>query len=247
MKKRKQDIRVFSFEYRPSIFDKRRLTAVVINGEAWFTATSVFKLLNIKDKIKAFLKLDEGQKDGSFVKGNTLISECGLFLLLFQNKTPEFQRIKKWVTKVVLPGINSDFRKRKRWFSMLKDYFYGLFGRLFIISVFIFMIIGIDRELFANNRKPLIRSQIDKIEAIVICRNVYREFAKYDAKVGFRDPYKVFKTKNSWVIKLEGRLQNVFGAWHKICAHCEIPFERTFKEYPYDSRNREVFEYQYCK
>ncbi len=79
-------------------------------------------------------------------------------------------------------------------------------------------------------------------DALVLCRSFYRENARYGAKIGFFSSYKLFKTKDSWVFKLDGKLQNMFGAWQKVIGHCEVPFELKFKD-PFDSRNIETFEY----
>lgn len=86
-----------------------------------------------------------------------------------------------------------------------------------------------------------IADPVTESEALITCQTLYEQSARYDSKIGIFSPYKRFKTSTSWVLKIEGKLQNGFGAWQKMTAHCEVPFERLYPVY--DTRNIKVFEF----
>lgn len=78
-------------------------------------------------------------------------------------------------------------------------------------------------------------------EALFLCQETFKALAKYDAKIGMLDPYTVFKTEDGWILKIEGKMQNGFGAWLKVVAHCEVPFETEYGVF--DMRSVSKFEY----
>lgn len=83
--------------------------------------------------------------------------------------------------------------------------------------------------------------EIMRPEALFVCQATYDAMAKYDAKIGILSPYTVFETNDGWVFKIEGKLQNGFGAWLKVLAHCEVPYKTDY-EYG-DLRNVAKFEF----
>jgi hypothetical protein len=87
-----------------------------------------------------------------------------------------------------------------------------------------------------------VKNQMDISEAKVICLNRYRDGTKHEAKIDIFSFYKEFKTKDSWIFKMNGKIKNIYGAWQKVIGHCEVPFEGKF-EGPYNQQNIRYFEY----
>ena len=83
------------------------------DGEAWFVANDVCKILGYSNPRKAIADhVDEDDKntvtirDGN--KGNpnqVVINESGLYALILRSNKPEAKKFKKWVTSEVLPSI----------------------------------------------------------------------------------------------------------------------------------------------
>lgn len=87
------------------------LTTVEIDGEIWFIGTQVCKLLDIKNSSDAIGRLDDDEKLTSVLpiggqnRSVNLISESGLYALIFKSRKPSAQQFRKWVTKEVIPSI----------------------------------------------------------------------------------------------------------------------------------------------
>ena len=133
------------------------LTTIEIDGEAWFVASEVCKLLDIKNTSDAVSRLDDDEKstialtDGTSGNPNkTIISESGLYALIFKSKKPSARKFRKWVTKEVIPSIrktgtyginrletpNFVVRFNENWsntdkgyFSVISELFVRLYGR----------------------------------------------------------------------------------------------------------------------
>lgn len=107
-------------------------TAIEINGEAWFIATEVCKLLDLSNVPREVATLDDDEKllyeiriSGQRRKVN-IINESGLYALIFKSGKPTAKRFRKWVTKVVLPTIRKtgsfDGIDRKKLPNFIKRY-----------------------------------------------------------------------------------------------------------------------------
>jgi prophage antirepressor-like protein len=98
------------FEYKES-GGVDNLTVVEIDGQVWFVANEVCALLDIKNPRDAVSRLDEDEKRLSALptsSGNqklNLISESGLYTLVFKSNKPSAKAFQKWVTKEVIPAI----------------------------------------------------------------------------------------------------------------------------------------------
>jgi len=85
------------------------LTTVDISGEIWFVASEVCKLLDIKNTSDAVSRLDDDEKLTSVLpisgqnRSVNLVSESGLYALVFKSKKPSAKKFRKWVTKEVIP------------------------------------------------------------------------------------------------------------------------------------------------
>lgn len=145
------------FQYREESdnnFDS--LTTIEINGEIWFIAIEVCKLLDIKNVSDAVSRLDEDEKQTSVlpISGQNrhvhIISESGLYALAFKSNKPSAKVFRKWVTQEVIPAIrktgsfNIDRRATPNFiqrfndnydrislghFSVISELFIRLYGR----------------------------------------------------------------------------------------------------------------------
>ena len=145
------------FKYQEDEDHLDNLTTIDINGEAWFIASEVCKLLDIKNSRDAVSTLDDDEKssvaftDGTSGNPNkTIISESGLYALVFKSKKPSAKKFRKWVTKEVIPAIrktgsyginrletpnfvvrfNDNWdRTDKGFFSVISELFVRLYGK----------------------------------------------------------------------------------------------------------------------
>ena len=82
------------------------------NGEIWWVAKDVCKILGIKNHRDALAKqLDEDEKgvDIIYTSGGPqetlIVNEPGLYRLIFSSRKPEAKKFKRWVFHDVLPQI----------------------------------------------------------------------------------------------------------------------------------------------
>ena len=82
------------------------------NGEVWFVGRDVCEVLAIKDASKALERLDADEKGTAnhpTLGGNqnlTVISEAGVYRLIFTSRRPEAEAVKRWLAHEVLPSIH---------------------------------------------------------------------------------------------------------------------------------------------
>lgn len=100
------------FKYQsPEEQQMNELTTVDIDGEVWFVGSQVCNLLDIKNASDAIGRLDDDEKLTSVLpisgqnRNVNLISESGLYALIFKSRKPSAQEFRKWVTKEVIPSI----------------------------------------------------------------------------------------------------------------------------------------------
>ena len=79
------------------------------DGEIWFAAVDVCKILGLKNPSKAVQNLNENDKHnfklGLPGKDPIFINEPGFYNLIFQSRKPEARKIQDWVYHEVLPSI----------------------------------------------------------------------------------------------------------------------------------------------
>ena len=85
------------------------------NGDPWFVAKDVCAVLELGNPSEAVKSLDDDEKgsiritEGTSPEGGNpnmiIISESGLYALIFKSRKPEAKRVRKWVTSEVLPSI----------------------------------------------------------------------------------------------------------------------------------------------
>lgn len=101
-------------------FNESPLRVLLKDGQPWFMAADVCRVLEIANSRDAVSGLDEDEK---ITVGNTdgnpragiphqmnLISESGLYALVFKSRKPEARKFRKWVTAEVLPAIRETGR-----------------------------------------------------------------------------------------------------------------------------------------
>ena len=147
-------LQIFKYEDSEQFND---FTAIEIEGEAWFVASEVCKVLGIKNTSDAVSSLDDDEKstialtDGTSGNPNkTIVSESGLYALVFKSKKPSAKKFRKWITKEVIPSIrktggyginrletpnfvirfNENWeRTEKGYFSVISELFIRLYGK----------------------------------------------------------------------------------------------------------------------
>lgn len=109
-----QPVEVHDFTFKNST-DHNIRTIILEDGSVWFVAKDVCDVLDLSNSRKAVSGLDEDEKgsvtisDTSFSSRKTItvsiISESGLYALVFKSRKPEAKKFRKWVTSEVLPQI----------------------------------------------------------------------------------------------------------------------------------------------
>lgn len=85
-------------------------------GNPWFVAADVCKVLEIGNVSQAMTRLDDDEKadiatnstssNGVTQKRNmTIINESGLYSLILASRKPSANRFKKWITSEILPSL----------------------------------------------------------------------------------------------------------------------------------------------
>ena len=92
--------------------DFGEIRTVTLEGEIWFVAVDVCKALEIKNVSDAVDRLDDDEKNtiviNESIAGNpnkVIVSEAGLYRLIFTSRKPDAKKFRKWVTSEVLPSI----------------------------------------------------------------------------------------------------------------------------------------------
>jgi hypothetical protein len=134
----------------------QQLTSIEIDDKIWFVAEDVEQILQLKGLSGALDILDEDERNSAEIyrdgrlKYLNLISESGLYALIFRSDTANAKKFRKWVTNQVLPLLrvqgyysskrleipNFVIRFNDNWnrveqgyFSILSELFIRLYGR----------------------------------------------------------------------------------------------------------------------
>lgn len=107
------DVTVFNF-------NQSQVRTVIRDGEPWFVAKDVCDILELTNPTMALESLDADERGSlritegtSSLGGNpnvNIISESGLYALIFKSRKPEAKAFRKWVTSEVLPTIRKTGR-----------------------------------------------------------------------------------------------------------------------------------------
>lgn len=92
-------------------FEELAIRTVLKDGEVWFVAVDVCKVLEHSNPSQAVLTLDEDEKDITigYTRGGDqklhIVNESGLYNLIFKSSLPKAKSFRRWVTHDVLPSI----------------------------------------------------------------------------------------------------------------------------------------------
>jgi len=109
-----QNVSLLEFTY-----NGQRVRPVLLDGETWFVAADVCAVLehtDTTDTSKAVSRLDDDEKGATTVRTlggpqeMLIVSESGLYALIFSSRKPEARAFRRWVTGEVLPAIRKTGR-----------------------------------------------------------------------------------------------------------------------------------------
>jgi anti-repressor protein len=88
------------------------LRTLLLDGDPWFVAADVCGALGLENTTKALLGVDDDALNTAEVidrlgrrQTARIVSEAGLYELIFQSRRPEARQFRRWVTGEVLPSI----------------------------------------------------------------------------------------------------------------------------------------------
>lgn len=98
------------------VFNGSSVRVVLIEDDPWFVAADVCKVLGFNTPQQAYARLDKDEKryvsrtDLGISPGKPMVvlSESGLYDLIFQSRKAEAKEFQRWVRKEVLPAIRKD-------------------------------------------------------------------------------------------------------------------------------------------
>jgi prophage antirepressor-like protein len=98
-------------------FHSNQVRVLVIDGETWFVAKDLCKVLDVSNPSQALSRLEDDEKrtltreqvvilnDDPDTTRLSAVSESGMFALVLTSRKPEARPFRKWVTSEVLPSI----------------------------------------------------------------------------------------------------------------------------------------------
>lgn len=95
----------------PFKFEARAVRVITQDAQPWFVLSDVCDVLDLGSPHKTAERLDEDEKGRTTIptpggpQEMSMISESGLYNLIFTSRKPEAKRFRKWVTGEVLPAI----------------------------------------------------------------------------------------------------------------------------------------------
>jgi prophage antirepressor-like protein len=104
-------IQIFEYE------KEQEIRTVEIDGQIWWVAKDICKILGLDNVSKALIELDQDEKRdvsgkditesnvGNNISKLKLINEPGLYRLIFKSIKPEAKKFQKWVYHEVIPQI----------------------------------------------------------------------------------------------------------------------------------------------
>ncbi|MED5545658.1 MAG: BRO family protein [Pseudomonadota bacterium] len=92
-------------------FDEEPVRVIMLDGEPWFIANDLCRVLGINNARMALTRLDDDEKGVSSTdtlggqQEMSIISESGMYALVLGSRKPDARRFRKWVTSEVLPAL----------------------------------------------------------------------------------------------------------------------------------------------
>lgn len=98
----------------PFDFEDQAVRILMRDGEPWFVAVDICRVLELSNPTEAVKRLDEDEVTLSQIEGShrqtNIVSESGLYALVIRSDKPAAKRFRKWITAEVLPAIRRDGR-----------------------------------------------------------------------------------------------------------------------------------------
>lgn len=97
-------------------FDSHAVRTVMKDGEDWFVASDIAKVLSFAEAKDMTRMLDEDEKGRHIVptpygdQEMIIISESGLYTAILRSRKPEAKHFRKWVTAEMLPALRKTGR-----------------------------------------------------------------------------------------------------------------------------------------
>lgn len=98
------NLSVFSFEKSP-------VRTILVSGAPWFSSADIGKILQLSNIRASVALLDDDEKGVNTIdtpggkQEISIVSESGLYALIFKSRRPEAKKFRRWVTSEVLPAI----------------------------------------------------------------------------------------------------------------------------------------------
>lgn len=96
----------------PLLFEGEHLVRQIYReNEIWFVGVDVCRVLGLANPHSSLALLDEDERDLHTVEGDaglrdmTVISEAGVYRLVFKSRKPVAERFKRWLAHEVIPSI----------------------------------------------------------------------------------------------------------------------------------------------
>ena len=89
-------------------YEEKTIRTLMIDGNIWFVAKDICDVLGIQNVTQAINPLDDDERSMFYIGGQgeaNIISESGLYSLVFRSTKPEAKSFSKWVRKEVLPQL----------------------------------------------------------------------------------------------------------------------------------------------
>lgn len=109
-------------EIIPFDFEEQAVRVIMRQGEPWFVAADVCRVLDLGNARQAVARLDDDEREmvnlntvisNDGIRGNPnahIVSESGLYALVIGSRKEAARRFRKWITSVVLPAIRKTGR-----------------------------------------------------------------------------------------------------------------------------------------
>lgn len=98
-------------------FGERLVRVIDQSGAAWFVANDVCEALELNNGRQAVSRLDADEVDGVITNDamgraqpTNIVSESGMYALVFTSRKPVARKFRKWVTSEVLPALRQNGR-----------------------------------------------------------------------------------------------------------------------------------------
>lgn len=123
-------------------YNEASVRAISVDGEPWFVAKDICKILGLENVSQALGRLDADEikqlpyetvitlTDDPETTRLSAISESGMYTLVLRSRKPEAKPFRKWVTSEVLPSIRktgsysvNHFEVTPELDSAIHDYF----------------------------------------------------------------------------------------------------------------------------